>query len=127
MKGILFKIWFKIWQAPQNVAGFLAILLLDAYASDNFSFYKHHNAFFSSVSLGDYIIMNEQKMSEKTLSHEIGHQRQSKILGWLYLPLIGLPSIIGNILFRIKYVKTHFDYYNLPWEKLADRLGGVSR
>ena len=64
---------------------------------------------------------------KKTVLHEIGHQKQSKILGWLYLLLVGLPSIIGNLLFRIKYVKTHFDYYNLPWEKWADKLGGVSR
>ena len=125
MKTILF-----LWQLPQNLLGVAAVLLLDAYKQtfdSDLLVWTHYQKFFSSVSLGCFIILNGNLYTEKTVLHEIGHQKQSKILGWLYLLLVGLPSIIGNLLFRIKYVKTHFDYYNLPWEKLADRLGGVSR
>ena len=50
----------------------------------------------------------------------------------MYLIIIGLPSIMGNILNRIKYkyFKKHYDpdfYYKQPWEAWADKLGGVDR
>lgn len=44
----------------------------------------------SGITLGNYIIVN----NIKHLRHELGHTRQSKILGPLYLLVIGLPSLI---------------------------------
>lgn len=120
------KIISFLWQLPQNIMGLLAVVALgaykDTYESDP-AIYVHYRGFFSSVSLGGFIIVNGHKYTERTVLHEIGHQRQSRILGWLYLPLIGLPSLIGNILHR--FIK--FDYYRQPWEAWADRLGGVKR
>ena len=54
------------------------------------------------------------------------------MLGPLYLIVIGLPSITGNIINRITrmYFRKYYDpnfYYKQPWEAWADRLGGVDR
>ena len=64
--------------------------------------------------------------------HEYGHQIQSKRLGWLYLLIIGLPSISFNILDMIIHRNwSPLDRmrwcYKLPWEANADKLGGVDR
>lgn len=74
------------------------------------------------VSLGKYVILCK-KRSFNDILHEGGHQKQSLYLGWLYLPLIGLPSVIGNLLNRF----IPFDYYKQPWEAWADKLGEVHR
>lgn len=40
-----------------------------------------------------------------------------------YFNIIGLPSIITNLIDRDYEV----DYYNMPWEITADMFGGVNR
>ena len=64
--------------------------------------------------------------------HEQGHQKQSRYLGWFYLIIIGLPSLLGNIYDRVAHKDWSSKdsikwYYNQPWEKWADHLGGVKR
>lgn len=108
-----------IWQLPQNLLG-LAIIFFSKAKSDFGRVYTTHHRF--GVSLGKYIIVYRY-CNLKTVQHERGHQKQSLYLGWLYLPVIGLPSAIGNILHR--FIK--FDYYKQPWEGWADKLGGVKR
>ena len=58
--------------------------------------------------------------------HEYGHSIQSKILGPLYLLVIGLPSIIWAGLFE-KYRNKHkISYYSFFTEKWANKLVGLS-
>ena len=69
---------------------------------------------------------------EDGMKHEYGHSIQSRILGPAYLLIIGIPSLLGNIYDRVfnkewKYSKSCRWYYNQPWEKWADKLGGVDR
>lgn len=110
-----------LWQLPQNVLGFLAAQALGAERQDDGT-WAHGRRGLSSVSLGNYIILRTPCADrERTLMHERGHQRQSLYLGWLYLPLIGLPSAAGNVLHRA----FDFDYYAQPWERWANRLGGI--
>jgi hypothetical protein len=74
--------------------------------------------------LGKYIVFdNRRTLEDNDIKHEMGHQKQSLYLGWFYLIIIGLPSVIGNLIYRIK----KFNYYSLPWEKWADKLGNVKR
>ena len=48
-----------------------------------------------SVSLGKYVfIYSEDRELQDTIIHELGHVKQSKILGPLYLIVIGIPSIL---------------------------------
>lgn len=123
-----------IWQLPQNLIGIIVILFnklfggVEIYNYNGIKYYilKHVND--CAVSLGDYILLDSDRcIHSKTIKHEHGHQMQSLKLGWLYLIIIGLPSAIGNLLFRIKWIKNKYNYYNQPWESWADKLGGVIR
>ena len=110
-----------IWQLPQNIIGLLVILFTRAKHKKSYDVWFTEKYRFG-VSLGNYIIFG-QFFYDVALKHEKGHQKQSLYLGWLYLIIIGLPSFIGNIIWRIK----PFDYYAQPWERWADKLGGVDR
>jgi hypothetical protein len=79
-----------------------------------------------SVSLGKYIFLCPAHWdNEKVLLHECGHQKQSLILGWLYLLVIGIPSIIWAGFFKGFRKKHNIDYYSFYTERWADKLGGV--
>jgi len=109
-----------IWQLPQNLLGLIVILFSRAWHIKEIDTWYTNGNF--GVSLGHYIIINKNR-GEITLNHERGHQKQSLMLGPVYLVVIGLPSVLGNIARRAY----SFDYYSLPWEAWADRLGGVKR
>lgn len=110
-----------LWQLPQNLLGLAVIRFTHATHNETNDTWTTSRYRFG-VSLGNYIIFGGHA-SNTSIKHERGHQKQSMILGWLYLIVIGLPSAIGNLLRRI-FV---FDYYKQPWEAWADRLGGVTR
>ena len=74
------------------------------------------------ISLGQYIIIN-QFIPKTTVMHEYGHCVQSRYLGWFYLLVIGLQSILHAALCKCK----NHSYYNMWFEKWADKLGGVKR
>lgn len=119
MKGIL----LYIWQWPQNLLG----LLLRAIYKGNDSKYndvivRRSTKMGGGISLGRYIIIN-QWSKEKTVKHEYGHCIQSKYLGWFYLLLIGLQSGLHALLCKCK----NHSYYDMWFEKWANKLGGVSR
>jgi hypothetical protein len=53
--------------------------------------------------------------------HEYGHTVDSQLWGWLYLPVIGLPSLISQALgLSHKARHRHDDFWA---ERRADRLG----
>ena len=110
-----------IWQLPQNLLGLTVIFFSKAWKD---CFYKntYDTNYKFGVSLGKYIIVYRY-CDIPTIKHEQGHQKQSIMLGWFYLFVIGLPSAIGNLLHR----KFKFNYYKQPWEAWADKLGGVKR
>lgn len=123
-----FLLW--IWQFPQNLIGFILTRNPVSYVDYNCNdgetvrIYFVKNLFKSGVSLGNYIVLDECYMHTAlffTSNHEHGHQKQSRILGWFYLLIIGLPSACGNLLNRV----FNFDYYAQPWEKWANKLGGI--
>ena len=79
-----------------------------------------------------FTFLDDDYYSNVTIKHESGHAQQSKRLGIFYLIIIGLPSISGNIFSRLFHKKWEpkkriLWHYNLPWEKWADKLGGVRR
>ena len=81
-----------------------------------------------SVSLGEYIFLCPNHWRDETiLKHEQGHGRQSLYLGWLYLIVIGLPSIIWAGCFGWYRKKYNVSYYSFYTERWADMLGGVNR
>lgn len=114
----LLEICKWLWQMPQNILGLL-ISPLGRY-DERTGVYVW--SFDSGVSLGNYVFVNGE-CTMNTIKHERGHQKQSLYLGPLYLILIGLPSLLGNLLHRV----WKFDYYKQPWERWADYLGGAVR
>lgn len=131
------KLFFEIWEFPQNLSGFIMLMYNTKICKHEFkkvetgygiTFYyvKHVND--CGVSLGKYIFLdNDRSISQKAVMHEHGHQLQSKRWGWFYLPVIGLLSAIGNTIYRKTKWKPFGDYYKQPWERQADKLGGVER
>lgn len=121
------KVLLYIWEAPQNILGLLLRLI-----------YKGHDSIYEDaivrrsvkmrggISLGRYIIIN-QWSTAKTVKHEYGHTIQSRRLGWFYLLLVGLPSIVWACLYGSVIKPTLNGYYRFITECSADRLGGVDR
>jgi hypothetical protein len=82
------------------------------------------------ISLGKYCIVNtghyrqsmEESLKRDTVRHEaIGHTAQSRMLGWLYLIVIGLPSFMRAAFFGYR---CYYDFYTEKW---ADKLAGIDR
>jgi hypothetical protein len=82
------------------------------------------------VCLGEYIFVSVQA-GERLLRHEYGHTRQSRRLGWLYLVVVGLPSVsmaaYSRVAARLGRPGPARRYYDRFPENWADRLGGVQR
>lgn len=130
-----------VWQLPQNIIGFFitrfsVYRFTETINKRKINIWCNGNFFNSAVSLGHYIIIDYIScltgISENTIRHERGHQIQSERLGWLYLPLVGLPSIARNIWDRIFHRKWDSRrrsvwYYSGYPERQADRLGNVCR
>lgn len=117
------KVLLYIWEAPQNILGLLLRLIYKGHDSEyKDAIVRRSTKMRGGISLGRYIIIN-QWSTAKTVMHEYGHTIQSKYLGWLYLSVIGLQSILHAVLCKCK----KHSYYDYPVEKWADRLGGVDR
>ena len=122
------KVLLWLWQLPQNLLGLLVILFTGARKTVISEWIASKWPPFG-VSLGNYIIFGGTGGSVDSLKHEQGHQKQSMYLGPLYLIIIGLPSILGNIFDRLFHKKWPVSkriswYYKQPWEAWADKLGG---
>lgn len=115
-----------IWTLPQNIIGFIGYMIFRKGYK-----YKYNDAFiievpnkYGSVSLGNFIFVSNAT-DEETIKHEYGHTLQSKKLGWLYLFIIGIPSIIWASCFEGYRKKHNISYYAFYTEQWANKLGGV--
>lgn len=88
-----------------------------------------------AVSLGLFVFYSDRDnavipVGAENIDHERGHAVQSRRLGPLYLPLVGVPSVL-----RVGYAVAHKlatgrrwgGYYEGWPERQADVLGGVDR
>jgi len=138
------EVLLYIWQLPQHLLGLLLIRLLKAEKKEwehegktilfwEFAPKGWFSRLISGCSLGRYIIMLRRNSYEEDIPHEHGHSVQSVRWGPLYLPVIGLPSALGNNLWdRLAHKswpagKRQEWYYSRWPEKQADTLGGVTR
>ena len=132
-------ILFYLWQLPQNLLGLLLIAIykperkhvLDSGVEIHFATRMR-----GGISLGKYSIVNiihyreklEDSLKRDTVRHEaIGHAKQSRMLGWFYLLIVGLPSICWAGLYGTVVPVTRNGYYKVFPENWADKLGGVKR
>lgn len=143
MKNFLNKIKdaaLYIWQLPQNLLGLLLIAIYKPtrkHVLDNGVEVHYAYKMTGGISLGKYAIVHtihyrqnmEESLKRDTVRHEaIGHTKQSRMLGPLYLPTVGLCSICWAGIYGTKLVPaTKNGYYTFWTESWADELAGVER
>ena len=127
MKYIMNLILF-IWQLPQHIVaiiyfGYLVMMCKDLGVDSR---YKQATVIpcimRGAVTLGNYVFVGLNSEYRKTVKHELGHTIQSKILGPLYLIVIGIPSITYCGLRRIFHSLRRKNYYDFYTEKTANYL-----
>ena len=136
-RDIAWRAWQCSWGAPQTLLG-LAVRLrqgdvpLGCYRGE-VVVYWHRPA---GMSLGLFLFLPEAERAGVEagtitflLKHEYGHAVQSALLGPLYLPVVGLPSLAWSNVPALRRWRgeTGFDYYGFPIERAASFLGGVRR
>jgi hypothetical protein len=116
-----------IWELPQYALGYIiAKVTTMGYCNRWEDALVYQWEFNNGLSLGRYIFVPFDADS-KYIKHEYGHSIQSKYLGWFYLLVIGLPSLIWCGCFDKYRAKHGISYYDFYTEKWADKLGGVNR
>ena len=122
-----------IWQLPQNLLGMLykdcisddIITRVNCDATD-YECYLTRNG--GGVTLGRYIFISQNYTDlSNVILHEIGHTKQSRILGPLYLIIIGIPSISWAGLRRLIPALKKINYYSLYTESWANKLMGLNK
>ena len=117
-----------IWQLPQHLLAILYIGYLVMMGKDLGIDSRYKQATVipcimrGAVTLGNYIFVGLNSEYRKTVKHELGHTIQSKILGPLYLIVIGIPSITYCGLRRIFPSLRKKNYYNFYTERIANYL-----
>ena len=124
--AVFLALW--IWQMPQNLLGLVLVAILqpeDVYDFEGVRFY-YASRMSGGISLGRYIIVRDvlKDYTGRTERHELGHSRQSRVLGWLYLPVIGLPSLLWAVWWNEDRNRSYYSFYTERW---ADILGGIDR
>ena len=127
-----------IWEMPQSALG-AAALALSRVSGDALEISRDEGRVFVrsrsvGVSLGHFVFYTEEEVrwfrrDPLMKRHEHGHTFQSRRLGPLYLPLVGVPSVM-RLLYAIGYReltgKRWRRYYDGYPERQADRLGGIT-
>ena len=125
-----------IWQLPQNLCGIIykyisrdnRISIVENNDSRSVNAKVYLQKSLGGVTLGQYIFISQDYIDKEIIiKHECGHVKQSKILGPLYLIIIGIPSILHAMLNNyIGCCKRHKDgYYHFIIERWANKLMGI--
>ena len=126
------------WELPQDALG-LAVLGVAWALGDVVAVQRDQGRLFIEsrslgVSLGWFVFWSRGtnryfRPDPLMKRHEYGHSFQSRWLGPLYLPLVGVPSVsrvlYGMAYREVKGTKWRNYYAGYP-ENWADRLGGIS-
>lgn len=130
MRTILNFIIDWIWQLPQNLLGLCWKYITKSKITSDINnedikcvravcyLLKRYSG---AVTLGKYMFVSERFTDIKSVvRHECGHVIQSMILGPLYLPVIGLFSILHAAVHNSVCKGKHYNHF---WtERWADRI-----
>ena len=124
LKNILIQILLIIWQLPQVLVG---VVMLPFLGKLRFIRYENYCWIFEGenmsggISLGCFIFLSKYNSGrETTIRHELGHVKQSHILGPIYLFIIGIPSILWAA-----FGDNDKCYYSFYTEKGANQAMGL--
>ena len=113
-----------IWQLPQHIVAIIYFGYLVMMCKDLGVDSRYKQAIVipcvmrGAITLGNYVFVGLNSEYRKTVKHELGHIIQSKILGPLYLIVIGIPSITYcglRRLFPSLRKKNYYDFYTEKW------------
>lgn len=117
-----------IWQLPQHIVAIIYFGYLVMMCKDLGIDSRYKQAIVipcimrGAVTLGNYVFVGLNSEYKETVKHELGHTIQSKILGPLYLIVIGIPSITYCGLRRMFSSLRKKNYYDFYTEKWANNL-----
>jgi hypothetical protein len=136
LKSLILPLLF-IWELPQNMLGLLVYAIMKMKRQIVITEQETHHLFIETpntgVSLGWFIFWTPAgnrftHLTNDCRMHEYGHARQSVMLGPLYLPVVGIPSL-ARVFYRrwycMKYGHSWQNYFSAFPENWADKLGGV--
>lgn len=130
VKNNFIRVLLWIWQCPQCLIGLCTLLLLRLLGKivrrDGDIWLVSWLFGAGGVCLGELVLVLETENNILTKKHELGHRCQSRILGPLYLIIVGLPSVCINLAAR-KSLKVRSTYYQKFPENWADKLGKIQR
>lgn len=117
-----------IWQLPQNIVGMLFWLVFKIKGSvSSIASTKWAKAFKSKsmsggISLGSFCFLSDYgAANEKLVAHELkGHAWDSRLMGPLYLFIVGIPSLLNAAL------ELTDCYYKFFTEKWANKRAGLT-
>ena len=120
----------RLWQFPQNMlALYIEGVLCQAAHREgkaDGNIIIMNTVLPSAMSLGDYLFVSPMS-SQKSIQHECGHSKQSDILGPLYLIVIGIPSLLHNIIhYLCSKIGIKWNYYSFYTESWANKLVGIT-
>nr|BCX01108.1 MAG: hypothetical protein KatS3mg041_1154 [Bacteroidota bacterium] len=117
--------WLWTWELPNTLCGLLGLLLVWICWGRRARMYPYRSAWVVEVpagrgawglALGRFIFLRAG-CADQMLAHEYGHVRQSRLLGPLYLPVIGLPSLLHAFWHRIRRgdPEQYLRFYTESW------------
>lgn len=123
-----------LWQFPQNLCGIIyriiskdsKIATISTKESRSVGAKVYLQRAYGGVTLGKYIFINQNYTDKEfIIKHECGHVIQSKILGPLYLLVIGIPSLLHawyNNYIGCCYKDSKYNYYHFYTVSWANKL-----
>lgn len=114
-----------LWQLPQILLGFLVRIICRTSLIRRSGYVRFYSwGLRSGLSLGWFCFVPKDA-PERMIRHEFGHTVQSRLLGPLYMPIIGIPSFIWATLLSLGVLKgcDPLSFYTEKWaEKCGSRL-----
>ena len=115
-----------IWQILQNLIGigfwvyFKLRGDLETIVTNKYSKVYRSKYMSGGISLGSFaFVSNNLAKKETAVRHEQGHMWDSKVMGPLYVLIVGLPSLLNA---AFDFTKCYYDFFCERW---ANRHGGV--
>ena len=113
-----------VWQLPQLLVSLVMIPFLgklELLADRHFNLCFIASDMVGGVSLGPLCFVSPRMTGPESVAHELdGHTVQSKLLGPLYLLVIGIPSLLNAWL---GLTKCYYDFYTESW---CNRCAGLT-
>ena len=115
-------LWF-LWQLPQNLVALVMMPFIGKMKLvrfENYTWVFVCDRMSGGISLGNFVFISPDSNKETTIRHELGHCVQSKRLGWGYLFIIGLPSLLWAA-----FGSQDKCYYDFFTERRANKHAGL--